>query len=215
MTQINTPAGSEPGHTYRQAYADLKRLVKDRGLLDKQPLYYTRVLLEPLALLAISVAVLLLVHSFWVQMLNALFLSLIFVRAGFVMHDAGHRQIFKAAPRNNLVGLIFGNLVLGSSISSWRERHNEHHAHTNELGVDPTLEIPIWAWIEEQAAAQTGIVRFLMKYQAYTFFPVLSLSAFFQAFAAVRDVFFGERVEDRFVQGLFLTLHWLLYFGRC
>jgi fatty acid desaturase len=188
-------------------------LVKRAGLLDKQPAYYLYKLLEPLVLLSAGVAVLLLVESFWLQLLNAVYLAVVFVLLGLVMHDAGHRQIFVAARRNDLVGLLYANLLLGASISSWRVRHNEHHAHTNELGVDPTLEIPLWAWLEEQAEQQTGVLRLLMKYQAYTFFPVLSLSAFFQGFAAIRHVFFERDVPDRLVQGLFLVLHFGLYFA--
>ncbi|HEC21896.1 MAG TPA: acyl-CoA desaturase [Chloroflexi bacterium] len=203
----------QPDVSYSKAYAELKRLAKEKGLLEKQPAYYIYALLEPLILLGIGVAVLLLVDAFWVQLINALYLAVVFVRVGFVMHDAGHRQIFKKTRRNDLVGLIYGNLLLGSSISSWRERHNEHHAHTNELDADPTLEIPLWAWIEEQVQEQKGLLRFIMKYQAFTFFPVLSLSAFFQAFAAIRYVLMEKKVEDRAWQGLLLALHFVLYFG--
>lgn len=191
----------------------MKRKVKQAGLLDKQPAYYVYKCLEPLVLLSVGIAVLLLVESFWLQIANAVFLALAFVLLGLIMHDAGHRQIFVGARRNDLVGLVYANLLLGASISSWRVRHNEHHAHTNELGVDPTLEIPLWAWLEEQAEQQTGILQLVMKYQAYTFFPVLSLSAFFQGFAAMRTIFFEEDVPDRLLQGAFLLLHYALYFG--
>ncbi len=202
-----------PKGTYTRDYADLKHRVKEAGLLRRRPLFFTVVSVEPVLLLAASVAFLLLVDNFLLQLINALVMSLAFVRAGFMMHDCGHRQVFTKPRHNDLLGLFFSNLVLGSSISSWRTRHNEHHAHTNELGEDPTLEIPLWAWIEEQVEQQTGVVQWFMKHQALTFFPVLSLSGFFQAYAAIRDVFFGPRVQDRFLQGSLLVLHHVLYFG--
>jgi fatty acid desaturase len=203
-----------PKGTYTQDYVDLKKQVKAVGLMARQPLFYTAATLEVVLMLAASITFLFVVDNFWLQLLNALFMSLAFVRAGFMMHDCGHRQVFKKARHNDLFGLLFSNFVLGSSISSWRTRHNEHHAHTNELGVDPTLEIPLWAWIEEQAAEQpNGVVQWFMKYQALTFFPVLSLSGFFQAFAAFKDVFFTPRVEDRLLQGGLLILHHVVYFA--
>jgi len=199
--------------TFTRDYAELKKKVKAAGLMDRQPLFYTIVGLEPVLLVAVSITLLFVIDNFWFQLLNTLIFSLAFVRAGFVMHDAGHRQVFRKPRPNDLFGLFYSNFILGSSISSWRTRHNEHHAHTNEIGEDPTLEIPLWAWIEEQAREQKGIVQWFMKHQALTFFPVLSLSGFFQTFAAIRDVFFGKRVEDRFLQGSMLILHHVLYFG--
>ncbi len=196
------------------AYAELKKRAKAAGLMERTPVYYTIVFAEGLLLLGASIAILLLVDNAWVQMANAALMALAFARIGFIMHDAGHRQIFRKAGPNNAVGLFYANLLLGSSLSSWRKRHNDHHAHTNELGEDPTLEIPVWAWIEEQAQDESsGVIRLIMRYQAWTFFPVLALSSLFQAALAIRDVFFRKDGEDRLVQAIFLTLHWVWTIG--
>lgn len=213
LTKIWDEPQPKPAQSYNKLYANLKALVKEQGLLKRQPRYYAYAFAEPLIGLAASVTFLLLVESFWLQLLNAMFLSLVFVRMGFVMHDAGHRQIFTKPRPNDFAGLIYANLLLGSSISGWRIRHNLHHASTNELGVDPTLEIPVWAWIEDQMENQSELFQFIMKYQAYTFFPILSLSAFFQSIAAFRDVLFSPKVQDRVVQAIFLVVHYVLYFG--
>ncbi len=202
-----------PKGTYTRDYVELKKRVRGAGLLEPRPLFFTIVSIEPLLMIGLAVAVLVAFDGIVALLGSALIMSLAFVRAGFMMHDCGHRQVFKKARHNDLLGLVFGNLVLGSSISSWRTRHNEHHAHTNEIGVDPTLEIPLWAWLEEQIEEERGLVRWLMRHQALTFFPVLSLSGFFQSFAAIRDVFFGERVQDRWLQGTLLILHHVIYFG--
>jgi fatty acid desaturase len=188
LTVADVERIKQPDRSYTQDYAELKRRVKERGLMQRQPRYYTYALIEPVVLLAISIAILLLVDNFWVQLGNIVLMSLAYVRTGFIMHDAGHRQIATTPRRNDLVGLVFGDLLLGSSNSAWREKHNEHHAHTNEIGADPDLEIPVWAWIEEQAKANKGWVRWMMTHQAYTFFPVLMLTGFFQAVAAQRVI---------------------------
>lgn len=193
-------------------YADLKQRVREAGLMNRTPVFYGYIFLEALVLLGISVTVLLTVSNIWIQMLNAAFLSFSMVRVGFIMHDTGHRQVFRKAGPNDIVGLFYANLLLGSSLTSWRKRHNDHHAFTNEIGEDPTLEIPVWAWIEEQARTQPKpIIRWLMQNQAFTFFPILAFSALFQAALAIRDVFFRKETEDRLIQGIFLILHWAWY----
>jgi fatty acid desaturase len=199
--------------SYAKDYADLKRLIKERGLMDRQPRYYALALAEPVIMLVIALSILILAPNFWLKLISLPLYSLSFVRIGFIMHDAGHRQIADRPRKNDLIGLLYGNLLLGSSISAWREKHNEHHAHTNEIGLDPDLEIPVWAWIEEQAAANKGWVRWMMKYQAYTFFPVLTLSGFFQAVAAIREIIVHPKVEDRVLQGMALFVHHVLYFA--
>jgi fatty acid desaturase len=202
----------QPEGTYTKDYADLKRRIKERGLMDRQPAYYAYAMIEPMVLMGIAIAIFVLAPGFGLKLLSLPFWIISWVRAGFIMHDAGHRQIADRPRKNDFIGLIFGNLVLGSSISAWREKHNEHHAHTNEIGVDPDLEIPVWAWIEEQAKENKGWVRWMMKYQAYTFFPVLTMTGFFQSVAAVREIIVHPKVDDRVFQGVALTLHHILYF---
>lgn len=212
LTEADVRKIKQPEVSYTRDYADLKRLVKDKGLMDRQTAYYAFALTEPVIMMMFGIAILVLAPNFGLKLISLPIWSLAWVRIGFIMHDAGHRQIADRPRKNDLIGLLYGNLLLGSSISAWREKHNEHHAHTNEVGVDPDLEIPVWAWIEEQAAANKGWVRFMMKYQAYTFFPVLCFSGFFQAVAAIREIIVHPKVEDRWLQGIALAVHHILYF---
>src|SRR3990172_7839818 len=73
-------------------YADLKRLIMQEGLLDKQPAYYVFNTVLRLTLLAASLAFLLVVGNLWLQLLNAAFLAFAFTQIGFLGHDAGHRS---------------------------------------------------------------------------------------------------------------------------
>src|SRR6266571_9099572 len=78
-------------------YVELKQLIKQKGLLDKQPVYYTYKILLTLGLLVLGLAFLLVLNSFWLQLLDAAYLAFVFAQIGLIAHDAGHRQIFHTA----------------------------------------------------------------------------------------------------------------------
>ena len=65
------PGGAAPQEVEPNEYAHLKRLVKEAGLLEKNPGYYAVKLTVNMSLLALSVAVLTLVDGVWPQILNA------------------------------------------------------------------------------------------------------------------------------------------------
>jgi fatty acid desaturase len=73
----------------------------------------------------------------WWQLVVAVGLAVVFAQAGFIGHDAGHRQIARARRANDLIGLVHGNLVTGLSYGWWVDKHNRHHAHPNTEGRDP------------------------------------------------------------------------------
>ena len=83
-------------------YAALKQLILKRKLLDKQPRYYTYKFLFTSGLLIAGVVYLLVVHNFWLQLFDAVYLAFVFGQISFLGHDAGHRQIFHAAWKHNL-----------------------------------------------------------------------------------------------------------------
>src|SRR5260221_12969013 len=77
-------------------YAELKQRIKQKGLLEQQPAYYTYKILFTLGLLALSIACLVVFNHSWFQLLNAVFLAFVCAQIGFVGHDIGHRQIFRS-----------------------------------------------------------------------------------------------------------------------
>src|ERR671910_1995146 len=159
-------------------YAALKRLIKQRGLLDKQPAYFAGKSLLTLGLLAVGLTLLLIVDNLWLQLLNAAYLAFVFVQISLIAHDMGHRQFsFRASWKNDWLTLILGNLLLGISRQWWIDKHNEHHGHPNQLDVDPDVDIPLLAFEEEQALGKTGLARFVVKHQAALIFPLSLLQA--------------------------------------
>ena len=192
-------------------YAVLKQLIKQKGLLEKQPGYYTYKILSSLALLGVGIVFLLLVRTFWLQLLDAVFLAFACGQVAFVCHDSGHRQIFNATQKNDLLFLLQGNLLLGMSYAWWLDTHNAHHSHPNELDMDPDISIPALCYSEEEARSRHGLWRFLVKYQAFFFFPfTLLVSIEFQR----SSIFYlmKHRVKYYWAEVSLLLFHYVLYF---
>ena len=157
-------------------YLQLRRLVAEKGLLDRQYSYYAVKISLSLAMLGVGIAVIILFESFWIQMVNALFLGIVFAQFGFIGHDSGHRQIFRSAFRNDLVMLMAG-LITGMTPSWWMDKHNSHHRNPNQLGLDGDIEVSVFAFTEQQALEARGPLRILVKYQAFLFYPMLLLTS--------------------------------------
>src|SRR5918993_5824725 len=67
-------------HFRNNQYAQLKRLIKKKGLLHRQPAYYAGRMAFTLGLLAVSVALLFVLGDTWFQLLNAIYLAFVFVQ---------------------------------------------------------------------------------------------------------------------------------------
>ncbi len=201
----------KPLHPVMNEYAVLKQLIKQKGLLEKQPKYYTYKIFSSLALLGVGIVFLLLVSPFWLQLLDAVFLAFACGQVAFVCHDSGHRQIFNATRKNDLLFLLQGNLLLGMSYAWWLDTHNAHHSHPNELDMDPDISIPALCYSEEEARSRRGLWRFLTKYQAFFFFPfTLLVSIEFQR----SSIFYlmKHHVKYYWAEMSLLLLHYVLYF---
>ncbi len=204
--------GSVPRSNTNQ-YAELKRLIKQKGLLDQQPAYFAGKILLTLTLLALSLTLLLTLDNIWLQLLNAAYLAFVFVQISLLAHDFGHRQLsFRASWKNECLTLILGNLLLGVSRQWWIDKHNDHHGHPNQIDVDPDVDIPLLAFEEEQALDKRGLARFVVKYQAALIFPLSLLQALSMHRSSIQ--FLVERkAKSTLVEALVMGAHFVLYFG--
>jgi fatty acid desaturase len=193
-------------------YAALKRQIKEAGLLEKQPLHYVGKMLFLFAMLALSVVVLLFVKPFWLQLLNAVFFAFVTTQIGLIGHDAGHRQVFRTTWKNDVMGLITGNLLVGISNEWWLGRHNQHHSHPNQLDLDPDIYIPIIAFSPEDLLSRGPILLRFMKYQAYFFFPVLTLALLSMQIDTVQFLL-QPKVKNAAIERVLLSLHYVCYFA--
>ena len=211
MTDGNTVLPTPISH-FTNEYAELKYQIKEAGLLEKQPLYYVRRMALLVVLLIASIAILFFVKPFWLQILNAAFLAIITTQLGLVGHEAGHRQIFNTTWKNEIFGLFAGNLLIGLSNGWWTIRHNQHHSHPNEHDVDPDVYIPFIAFCADDLQGKGKFLLNLMKYQAYFFFPALTLAYVEMQRASIQ---YATQGKPKYVitERAFLALHFVCYFG--
>jgi len=193
-------------------YVRLRQFIKQQGLLDQQLPYYTYKILLTLSLLTIGLAFLLLVHNFWLQLLNAIYLSFVITQIGFLAHDIGHRQVFRTARQNRISGLLVGNLLIGWSWSWWVEKHNGHHGHPNQLDGDPDIVRPFTVFTEEDARKTQGVKRFLVKYQAYFEFPIYMFAPVTFLILSIHFLWL-KKAKHTLAEALLLTLHYVIYVG--
>jgi fatty acid desaturase len=190
-------------------YAELSRWVKRAGLLRRRYGYYMVRIGFNVALLAGCVAALVLLGSSWWQLVTAVVFAAVFTQFAFVGHDAGHRQIFAARWRNDLVGYVHA-AVTGISYQWWVGKHNRHHANPNHEDEDPDLHIPALAFTVEQAHAKRGLYRWVAKYQGFLFFPLLQFEAIMLRIASVKAVLRRE-VERPGLEATLLGGHMVGY----
>ncbi len=172
-----TIAASPKAGPHHQDYADLSHEIRNAGLLGRRYGYYAlKIGLNVLAFAGGWVAFFAIGDSWW-QMVVAVFLAIMFGQLAFIGHDAGHKQIFRSGWANDLIGRWHGGMT-GLSYSSWMNQHTRHHANPNHEDDDPDIHIPAIAFSVEQAEAKRGFLRWMAKYQAYLFFPLLLLEGF-------------------------------------
>ncbi|HEY2312294.1 MAG TPA: acyl-CoA desaturase [Streptosporangiaceae bacterium] len=154
-------------------YAELSRLVKQAGLMDRRPWWYAVRITATLVLLAAGWAAFILVGDSWWQIAVAVFLAIMFTQVGFLGHDAGHRQISGSRSASRVLGILLGNFCIGLSFGWWVSKHNRHHSHPNTEGADPDVAMKALAFTAGQAGAARGLARMVYRCQAYLFFPML------------------------------------------
>jgi fatty acid desaturase len=158
-------------------FARLARRITDAGLLERRPAYYA----VRLAVLSIAFvggwALFAWVGDSWFQIPVAVLLAVVFAQFGFLAHDLGHRQVFRTRRPSEIAGRVIGNTCIGLGWGWWTDKHNRHHANPNHEEHDPDVSPAVLVWSTGQVERSTGLPRMMAKYQAYLFFPLLTLEA--------------------------------------
>lgn len=195
-------------------YIELIKIIKKKGFLDKQPAYYAREILTTLGLLATFISLLVILGNSWLQLLNALFLALIFGRVGFLSHDGGHNQIFSSVSRNDKIGLA-GGFLIGMIPSWWDDKHNnKHHDNPNDVELDEDIDIPILAFAKEHARRKKGIFRRAIQIQQWIYLPIQPIISI--TFRLAPIVFFFKnrsKVKYLWTEPILMIAHFVIYFS--
>jgi fatty acid desaturase len=202
-----SPAAPVPAAGGRGSdYAVLSGLVRQAGLLERRRWRYVWRIAVTAVLLAAGWAVFVLVGDSWWQLAVAVFLAVMFTQAGFLGHDAGHRQICGSRRVSHVLGVLLGNLGIGLSFGWWVAKHRRHHAHPNTEGADPDISISVLAFTAAQARAGRGLPRLVFRYQGYLFFPLLLGEAVSLHVASIRALA-GRGSRGRLAEAALLAAH--------
>jgi fatty acid desaturase len=191
-------------------FARLSRRINEAGLLKRRPGYYTvRIGLLAACYLGGLAAFVALGDSWW-QLLVAVLFAVLFGQVALVSHDLAHRQVFRTRKLSEIGGFIAGNLGIGMSYGWWMDKHTRHHANPNHEELDPDVAPDILVWSDDQARASRGIPRFLGRWQAYLFFPLLLLEGMNLHVSGVRALG-NPKLRRRGVEATLLFTHFACY----
>ncbi|NBE94748.1 acyl-CoA desaturase [Nonomuraea sp. KC401] len=193
-------------------FARLSRRIAQEGLLRKRPGYYAARITMVVALFAASWALFAWVGDSWWQLAVAVLMAVTFGQVTLLAHDLAHGQISRSRRISRIAGLITGNLAIGLSYGWWMDKHTRHHANPNHEDRDPDVSPDFLVWSERQAEASRGLPRFVGRWQALLFFPLLTLEGLnlkVSSFRALRR----KSLKNRTLEGLLLSAHVLAYAG--
>src|SRR5216683_1332905 len=208
---VAVAAENQPNEPASNDYADLKREILALGLLKRQPGYYAAKFAITGGLLGMGLFVLVVSgNNPWIRLVEATFLAFVVVQIGLLAHDLSHQQIVGAGRWNVVGGLFLGNLLMGVSRAWWRDNHDAHHAHPNDLGQDPNVNIIFLGCTAEQALSRPGWVQWIIRHQVALLVPIFCLE-FFSMHRQSIDYAFGRKRGTVRGEGLVLLVHFALY----
>jgi len=156
-------------------YAKLAEQVRQDNLLDRSYTYYFFLISFIFIGFATSLFFLILSKSPLAYLPLTIIFSFFAVQLGGLMHDSGHKAIFKTAKANDILGHFVSSLI-GMTYNSWKIKHNLHHANTNQVGVDDDVtDFPFLSFSRERYDESKGLWRKIQKHQVYFYYPFLSL----------------------------------------
>lgn len=128
-------------------------------------------------------------HWGWYAVSGA-FLGAFWHQLVFTAHDAGHMGITHDFNTDTVIGIIIADFLGGLSLGWWKRNHNVHHIVTNSPEHDPDIEhMPFFAishrFFEslrstyyERIMAYDAFARFVVRYQHFLYYPILTLGRF-------------------------------------
>jgi fatty acid desaturase len=190
----------------------LARQVREAGLLDRRFGYYGLKIPLTVGAFGAGFAGLVLLGNSWAALGIAAFLGLMFTQLGFVGHDAGHQEVFRSRRANRLLGFAVGNVLIGMSFGWWVPKHSAHHAHPNEVGLDPDIgdspvKVAAAGGTTGEASPRVGVME---RWQAPLFFPMMILRSTGIYVLSIQRLV-RQRDGAAGVEGALLALHAALY----
>lgn len=151
----------------------LRTRAREAGLFESRRGWFYGHAAWTVGLIVASVGLLVWSPSAWP--LAALALALGWQQCGWLAHDVLHNSVHEQRRTSELVGTLFGGVVLGFSGDWWKTKHNTHHALPNVRGVDTDIDTTPFLSFSESDLADIGpVTRWLVRAQTVTAIPVLA-----------------------------------------
>ncbi|MET7273918.1 acyl-CoA desaturase [Streptomyces flaveolus] len=190
-------------------FARLSRRIADAGLLGRRPGYYTLRITAVTGLYAAGWAAFVVVGSSWWTLAVAAFMAVLYGQVALVAHDMAHRQVFRRRRASEVSGRIAATWI-GMGYGWWQDKHTRHHANPNTEDLDPDINPDLLVWSQDQARAARGLPRLLGRWQAFLFFPLLTLEGFNLHVSSGRAIA-NRSLKHRTLDGTLLFAHCAVY----
>lgn len=208
---------------FAEEFRVLRTRFENEGWYDSDKTWY---IWKSLHVIAIFVAAWLCVkigaaiENVYLQYFGAFCIGMFWQQGNFLGHDAGHGSVVKSKFWNDIYGLFVGNMSTGLSIAWWKHSHYTHHVVTNVIPHDPDIQhLPVLAistaFFKGFHSAYWGadikfdeISRFLISYQNYLFYPIMSVSRILLNVQAVFHVLFHVNCPNRLTEWCALCVFW-------
>lgn len=206
MTLLSTTLGPIRNTIHRDpnapsvinSYGVLLTSIKEAGLLRRTRLFYFGLFGILVVALGGLTTGFIMIGDSWFQLLIAAGLGILLTQFAFITHEASHRQVFESGRANDRVGRVLAAGVVGISYNWWMTKHTRHHANPNTIGKDPDIDYDTIAFLEEDAAKQRGLLRWIAQRQGYLFFPLLTLEGLNLHYLSIRTLFEKKvRIQGR------------------
>mmetsp|Transcript_5432 Transcript_5432/g.10862 ORF Transcript_5432/g.10862 Transcript_5432/m.10862 type:complete len:471 (+) Transcript_5432:36-1448(+) len=183
----------ERQRAFEGGYRVLRSKLIQMGMFKSSKLFYAYKCSFNMSMWAFACLAMYFSSSSLVHVISALTMGLFWQQCGWLAHDFLHHQVFKQRKYGDLGGIFWGNLMQGYSMQWWKNKHNGHHAvpnlHNTSVHTtdgDPDIDtMPLLAWSLKQARSfrelhadgkDGKLVKFFIKWQAFTYFPILLLA---------------------------------------
>jgi fatty acid desaturase len=217
ISTLDLPGSSATARLSRQplthTFTELAQAVRTKGLQNRRRSFYAIVFGALLLALGGVATGMILLDNSWLQLLMAGALGVLFTQFAFLGHEASHRQIFESGQANDRSGRVLATAVVGISYGWWMNKHSRHHANPNKIGKDPDIEVDTVSFLEESAAARTGVLAWITRRQGYLFFPLLLLEGLNLHVKSFRSLISRSPVKGRWTEVGMLAGRFGLYFG--
>ncbi|KKY29271.1 putative fatty acid desaturase [Phaeomoniella chlamydospora] len=167
-------------------YRDLNERIQAEGLYNCN---YASYAWEAARCISIFVTMLFFLQIGWYCTSGAV-LGVFWSQLVFAAHDAGHMGITHNYNIDTMIGMILAAPIGGLSLGWWKRTHNVHHIVTNSpehdsdnqhlpfLAVNHRFLGNIFSTYYERLLPYDAVAKFLIPYQAYTYYPVLTFGRF-------------------------------------